>query len=269
MGSAGAVEAGGSLDLAGTRGQVGEKAAMLQTAPEVAEQRFPDNLPPGWRERLAPEVHKPYFRELIAFLNQEYRSGAQVYPARQNVLRALQSLDYADVRVVILGQDPYHGAGQALGLSFAVPNELVPKPPSLLNIFKEISTDLNVDMSQAGSDLSGWVQQGVLLLNTVLTVRAGQPLSHRGMGWETLTDQIIGELDRREQPVLFLLWGSAAQKKKLLLTRGKHYVLECAHPSPLSAARGFLGCKHFSRANAILTRKLGLPAVDWTRTVAE
>lgn len=229
-------------------------------------QKFPDNLAPGWRERLAGELEKDYFRNLIAFLNREYRSGARVYPERPHVMRALQHLDFAEVRVVILGQDPYHGPGQAIGLSFAVPNELQPKPPSLVNIFKEISSDLGVDMSQAGSDLSGWVDQGVLLLNTVLTVRAGEPLSHRGVGWETLTDQVIMELDRREHPCVFILWGSAAQKKKLLLTRGKHYVLESPHPSPLSASRGFFGCRHFSRANKILERQLGLPPVDWTRT---
>jgi uracil-DNA glycosylase len=233
----------------------------IQVAPSTT---FPHNLPPGWRARLEAEVDTQYFKALVNFLKAEHRSGRTVFPARQHTMRALQSLDYDDVRLVILGQDPYHGPGQAIGLSFAVPNELQPKPPSLANIFQEISRDLGVDMAGAASDLSGWVEQGVLLLNTVLTVRAGQAMSHRGMGWETLTDRIIEELNSRPEPVIFLLWGAAAQKKKLLLS-ARHFVLESPHPSPLSASRGFFGCRHFSKANQIL-EQLGRPPIRWQQT---
>lgn len=229
--------------------------------------RFPDNLPPGWRARLAPEKDKPYFKALTAFLKSEYAGGKKVYPARENVLRALQSVDYDDVRVVILGQDPYHGAGQAIGLSFAVPNELKPKPPSLGNIFKEIASDLKVEMSGKPTDLSGWAAQGVLLLNTVLTVRANQAFSHQGKGWEQFTDHVIGELDQRKKPIVFLLWGSPARKKKELLKSGHHFILESPHPSPLSAHRGFFGNRHFSQANALLEKNHGA-AIDWSRTGA-
>ena len=227
--------------------------------------RFPENLPPGWRERLAPEGDKDYFKNLIAFLQTEHQSGQTVYPRPDNVVRALQSVDYSDVRVVILGQDPYHGAGQAIGLSFAVPNEVKPKPPSLVNIFKEITADLGVDMSGKGSDLSGWVDQGVLLLNTVLTVRASQAFSHRDRGWESFTDQILRDLDQRSEPIVFMLWGSPAIKKKALLKSGRHIVLEAPHPSPLSAYRGFLGCKHFSKANKHLA-DLGRSPIEWANT---
>ena len=187
-----------------------------------------------------------------------------VYPARENILRAIQSLDLPDVKVVILGQDPYHGEGQAIGLSFAVPNSLRLKPPSLQNIFKEIRSDLGVAIPEGLSDLSGWVSQGVLLLNSVLTVRADTAFSHREQGWETFTDEIIRALNERETPIILLLWGAAAIKKKALITNPRHSILESPHPSPLSAHRGFLGNRHFSEANAIL-RKIGREEVRWDR----
>jgi uracil-DNA glycosylase len=225
---------------------------------------FPENLPPAWRARLAPEAKKEYFKHLTRFLNEERKQGARIYPARENILRAIQSIDLPDVKVVILGQDPYHGAGQAIGLAFAVPNELRPKPPSLQNLFKEVRDDLGVAVPEGLSDLSGWVSQGVLLLNTALTVRAGQAFSHRDQGWETFTDEIIRALNEQSGPIVFLLWGSAAQRKKSLITNPRHFVIQSAHPSPLSAHRGFLGSKPFSRTNALL-RKAGRGEIRWDR----
>lgn len=230
----------------------------------MPEARFPENLPKTWRERLAPEAKQEYFQKLTRFLVSEHRAGKKIFPESKNVLRAIQSLDLPEVKVVILGQDPYHGAGQAVGLSFAVPNTLRPKPPSLQNIFKEIHDELGVAMPAGDSDLTGWVAQGVLLLNAVLTVRANQAFSHRGQGWEDFTDTIIRELDRRKDPVIFLLWGSAAQKKKALIQGKQHFILESAHPSPLSAHRGFFGNGHFKKTNEIL-RKLGKKEIQWDR----
>ncbi|MBS1983459.1 MAG: uracil-DNA glycosylase [Bdellovibrionales bacterium] len=236
---------------------------------DKAAASFPDNLPPGWRALLAPERDKEYFRKLTQFLNAEYKAKRQIFPPRQFILRALQAVDYEQVKVVILGQDPYHGPGQAVGMSFAVPNELQPKPPSLMNIFKEIASDLGVTMDRNGSDLSGWAEQGVLLLNTVLTVRAAQAFSHRDKGWETFTDEIIRKLNDRPQPIIFLLWGSPARKKKELITNRQHLILESAHPSPLSAARGFFGSKPFSKINELLVKKLKAAPIDWAHTVAK
>jgi uracil-DNA glycosylase len=233
-----------------------------------SQARFPDNLPPGWRAHLAHEKDKPYFQGLTQFLKQQHAARKPIFPPTPLVLRAMQNLDYDDVKVVILGQDPYHGAGQAIGLSFAVPNELRVKPPSLVNIFKEISSDLGVSMAGKGSDLSGWVEQGVLLLNTVLTVEASQAFSHRGKGWEHFTDQVIRELNERKKPVVFILWGAAAQKKKELITNRQHRWVESAHPSPLSASKGFFGCKHFSKVNALL-KSFGEKPIDWTHTVSD
>jgi uracil-DNA glycosylase len=230
----------------------------------MPEPRFPENLPPVWRRHLAPEASETYFKELTRFLVEEYRKGARIFPENRNVLRAIQSLDLPDVKVMILGQDPYHGEGQAMGLAFAVPNELSPKPPSLVNIFKEIREDLGVAIPEKCSDLSGWVAQGVLLLNTVLTVRANQAFSHREKGWETFTDAIIRTLDSREDPIVFILWGAAAQKKKALIRNARHFVIESPHPSPLSAHRGFFGSRPFSKANAIL-RRLGKDEIRWER----
>ncbi len=225
--------------------------------------RFPENLPSGWQKLLQNEANEPYFQKLTDFLRTEYKSK-EVYPAQENVMAALQSVDFDEVRVVILGQDPYHGEGQAIGLSFAVPNRLKPKPPSLKNIFKEIAQDLGCSIDTEKSDLSGWTAQGVLLLNTVLTVRKAEAFSHRDRGWEILTDKIIRHLNSRAEPIVFLLWGAAAQKKKTLITNEQHLVLQAAHPSPLSAHNGFMGCKHFSKANAAL-RSWGQIEIDWSK----
>lgn len=212
---------------------------------------------------MGKEKNKPYFRDLSLFLLNEYKNGKTIYPSRDNVLRALQSLDLSQVKVVILGQDPYHGEGQAMGLSFAVPNDLRLKPPSLQNIFKEIESDCGLILSKEKSDLLGWVEQGVLLLNSVLTVRAHQAFSHRDKGWEQFTDRVIELLSERKEPMVFLLWGAAAQKKKEKISK-HHYILESVHPSPLSAHRGFFGCKHFSKANEFL-KKQGHKPIDWSK----
>jgi uracil-DNA glycosylase len=223
---------------------------------------FLNDLPPVWCRVLSPLKNELYFKNLSAFLASEHRAKKVIYPAEENVLRALQSLDLPDVKVVILGQDPYHGKDQAIGFSFAVPNELMPKPPSLKNIFKELESDLGFSVPKNLSDLTGWVRQGVLLLNTVLTVEAGKPLSHRDCGWEQFTDEVIRELNARESPLVFVLWGSHAQKFKSQIDQSKHAVLESAHPSPLSAYRGFLGSKIFSRVNQCL-RKFGETPISW------
>jgi len=226
---------------------------------------FPDNLPPAWKLRLGAEGNKEYFKNLVAFLNTERSKKEKIFPEPQHVLRALQLVDFDNVRVVILGQDPYHGPGQAIGLSFGVPASLKPKPPSLVNIFKEIASDLKESVDPTQSELTGWAEQGVLLLNTVLTVRAGEAFSHREKGWEVFTDKIIGELGLRREPIAFVLWGAAAQKKKPLLRGDTHLILESAHPSPLSAHRGFFGSKPFSKINAWL-RDRGESPIEWTRT---
>ncbi len=225
---------------------------------------FLENLPAQWRQCLEPERKKPYFQALASFLKKEYASHEKIFPERAVILRALQEVDYDTVKVVILGQDPYHGEGQAMGRSFAVPNSIKVKPPSLVNIFKEIESDLDVKLNRSQSDLSGWTQQGVLLLNTVLTVRANQAFSHREKGWETFTDEVIRQLNLRTRPMVFLLWGAAAHKKVTMIDQGRHVVLMAPHPSPLSAHRGFLGCRHFSLANKALI-KIGYDPIDWTR----
>jgi uracil-DNA glycosylase len=233
------------------------------------EKSFPANLPPSWREHLAPEAEQPYFKKLTRFLVSEYKSKKRIFPERHWVLRALQKVDYDQVKVVILGQDPYHGPGQAIGLSFGVPNELQPKPPSLMNIFKELKSDLGIEIPRNRSDLTGWAEQGVLLLNAVLTVRQSQAFSHRDAGWEQFTDRVIRKLNERKAPMIFILWGAAAQKKKALITNPAHFILESPHPSPLSASRGFFGSKPFSKVNDILARRLGQEPIDWARTSSE
>ncbi len=226
---------------------------------------FPENLPPGWRNRLGEEKDKPYFKTLTSFLREEYKGKQVVFPPRDCVLRALQAIDYEKVKVVILGQDPYHGPNQAVGLCFAVPNALSPKPPSLVNIFKEIEADTGKKVDRTKSELKHWVDQGVLLLNTVLTVRRGQAFSHRDKGWEMFTDTVIKRLNERKEPVLFILWGAPARKKKALLDLSRHKVIESAHPSPLSAYNGFFESKPFSQANAIL-KAWGKEPIDWEVT---
>ncbi len=214
-----------------------------------------------WDTLLADEFAKPYYQELRRFLASEYRTTA-VYPDQNDIFNALRYTTYSQVRCVILGQDPYHGEGQAHGLSFSV-RRGVQIPPSLRNIYQEMYDDIGTDNRRACGELIPWTQQGVLLLNTVLTVRAGIPQSHRGRGWETFTDHIIRLLNLREDPIVFLLWGAPAGKKSQLITNPCHLVLKAAHPSPLSASRGFFGCRHFSQTNAFL-RDHGFAPIDWT-----
>lgn len=214
-----------------------------------------------WDTLLAEEFQKEYYLALREFLKKEY-FGATVYPPMEDIFNALRYTSYADCRVVLLGQDPYHGRGQAHGLCFSV-REGVPFPPSLQNIFKELQKELGIAPPKSG-ELVGWAKQGVLLLNTTLTVREGLPQSHKGHGWETLTDRIISLLNEKETPVVFLLWGGNARSKKSLITNPRHLILECAHPSPLSAYNGFFGCGHFVKTNAFL-REHGLPEIDWAR----
>lgn len=212
-----------------------------------------------WDNILADEWSKPYYRQLHDFLKSEY-SKTRIYPDMYDIFNALRYTSFENTRAVIIGQDPYHGPGQAHGLCFSV-KKGVPLPPSLVNIYKEITDDLGIAMPQHG-DLTGWARQGVLLLNTVLTVRAGQPNSHKDKGWEIFTDRVISELDRKETPVVFLLWGANAEKKARVITNPIHKKLITVHPSPLSAYRGFFGCRHFSKANKILSES-GQEPIKW------
>ena len=213
-----------------------------------------------WRDVLSAEKQKEYFQNLLLFVESERRSGKPIYPPNNEVFSALSSAPFDRVKVVILGQDPYHGPGQAHGLCFSV-QPGISLPPSLQNIFKELNSDLGVDRRDQGC-LRDWSEQGVLLLNAVLTVQGGNAGSHANRGWETFTDRIVAELNQRRDGLVFLLWGSYAQKKGAIIDRDRHVVLKAPHPSPLSAHRGFLGCKHFSKANEALVRK-GLDPVRW------
>ena len=213
----------------------------------------------SWDKLLADEFSKDYYQNLRKKLAQEYRSHT-VYPAMENIFNALKYTSYEDVKVLILGQDPYHGPGQAHGLCFSV-QKGVPKPPSLKNMFKELESDLGICAPSHGC-LTDWTKQGILLLNTVLTVREGEPNSHKNLGWTVFTDRIIELLNEREEPVIFVLWGRNAIDKLPLITNSRHYVLTAAHPSPLSASRGFLGCRHYSKINEILC-SMGKKPIDW------
>lgn len=213
----------------------------------------------SWKNALADEFEKPYFASLVRFLHEEKAAGQRIYPPGSQIFKAFELTPVDQVKVVILGQDPYHGAGQAMGLSFSVPVN-IPAPPSLKNIFKEIHDDLGITMS-GYPDLEKWARQGVLLLNAVLTVRAGQPASHSSIGWTEFTDAVIKYISDHCTGVVFLLWGNFARSKKALIDTSRHYVLEAAHPSPL--ARGaFFGCRHFSKTNEILARE-GKTPIDW------
>ena len=213
-----------------------------------------------WQQILATEFDKPYYKKLQQFLAEEYQTQT-IYPSQQQVLNALQTTPYSQVKVVLLGQDPYHGAGQAHGLSFSV-QPGVPHPPSLRNMFQELQDDLKIPVPTSGSLLK-WAEQGVLLLNTVLTVRAGEAHSHKGQGWEQFTDAIIKKLVERDEPIIFLLWGKPAQAKSKLIEQGSHHIiLQAPHPSPLSAYRGFFGSKPYSKVNAAL-QALGNEPIDW------
>ena len=219
-------------------------------------------MPPitnDWAEPLSAEFRKPYYRELYKKVLEEYRTR-KFFPAPDDIFNALHLTPLSQVKVVILGQDPYHNDGQAHGLCFSVKPD-VEIPPSLINIYQELHDDLGCRIPNNGY-LVKWAKQGVLLLNTVLTVRAHQANSHRGIGWEQFTDAIIEAVDRQDRPVVFLLWGRPAQMKKSMLHNPKHLILEAPHPSPLSAYRGFFGCRHFSQANAFLERN-GILPIDW------
>lgn len=216
-------------------------------------------LDPDWKNKLAGEFPKPYFTELVKFVKSEYQTHT-IYPPGPYIFRALDTTPFAQVKVVIIGQDPYHGAGQANGLSFSVADG-IRIPPSLQNIFKEIHDDLNKDIPDTGN-LERWANQGVLMLNATLTVRAKSPGSHQNKGWEGFTDAIIKVLNEEKENLVFLLWGKYAQNKGEIIDREKHLVLESPHPSPYSANRGFFGNKHFSQTNNYLKNK-GLEEIDW------
>ena len=212
-----------------------------------------------WNDLLEDEFDKEYYANLHNFLIEEYKTKT-IYPEMYDIFNALHYTEYKNVKVVILGQDPYHGPNQAHGLSFSV-KPGVPVPPSLKNIFKELNSDLGCHIPNNGY-LKSWADQGVLLLNTVLTVQAGNANSHKGKGWETFTDKIISVLNDRKDPIIFILWGNNAINKKKLITNPQHYILQSVHPSPLSANRGFFGSKPFSKTNEIL-KKLGKKPIDW------
>lgn len=218
-------------------------------------------LAESWKSRLKEEFGKPYFKELAAFVRDAYVAKT-VYPPPKRVFSALDAVAFEDVRVVILGQDPYHGPGQAHGLCFSVPDG-VPKPPSLQNIFKEIHQDLGLPIPASGN-LEHWAKQGVLLLNATLTVEAGQAGSHQGKGWEEFTDAVIRKLSDGREGLVFLLWGAYAQKKGAHIDRAKHLVLTAPHPSPLSAHNGFFGSRHFSKTDGYLVSKGGAP-IAWVQ----
>jgi uracil-DNA glycosylase len=249
------------------------------------------SLEKSWRRELGREIEEPYFRELCAFLKSEIQDGKRIYPQPSDWFAAFRHTPFEQVRVVILGQDPYHGPDQAHGLSFSVRPGVRP-PPSLVNIFKELKSDLRVDRSSQGSLAQGslaqgslaqgslahgslahgslaqgclesWANQGVLLLNSVLTVRDGEPASHQGRGWERFTDKVIHVIASKQEPLVFVLWGAYAQKKGRFINRARHLVIEGPHPSPLSASRGFLGSKPFSRINAFL-EDCGQKPIDWS-----
>jgi uracil-DNA glycosylase len=219
------------------------------------------NIEKSWKKHLEPTFKKPFMTDLRAFLTGEIKKGRTIYPRTTDYFRAFDSTPIDEVRVVILGQDPYHGPGQAHGLSFSVPEGVKP-PPSLVNVYKELVSDLGIDRPQTGN-LQKWADQGVLLLNSVLTVESRKAASHRGRGWERFTDDVIEILSLQRQNLVFMLWGSYAQKKGAAIDRERHLVLEAPHPSPLSAHRGFLGCSHFSKANDYLVSN-GSPAIDWS-----
>ena len=212
-----------------------------------------------WLEPLAPEFKKPYYAKLYKTIREEY-STRQIFPPADEIFTAFEMTPLSDVKVVIIGQDPYHGDGQAHGLCFSVKPD-VETPPSLVNMYKELNSDLGCYIPNNGY-LIKWAKQGVLMLNTVLTVRAHQANSHRGIGWEEFTDAAIRILNEQDRPIVYLLWGKPAQMKKVMLNNPKHLILEAPHPSPLSAYRGFFGCQHFSKTNTFLTEN-GLEPIDW------
>ena len=217
-------------------------------------------LDESWKLRLAKEFEASYFKELKQFLLAEKDSKYVVYPPGSMIFNAFNRTPFENIKVVIIGQDPYHGAGQANGLCFSV-SDGIPPPPSLKNIFKELHADLGFEIPVSGN-LEKWADQGVLLLNACLTVRAGQPASHQNIGWEQFTNAVIRLISEEKEGIIFLLWGKFAQQKEVIIDTGKHFLLKAAHPSPFSAYNGFLGCKHFSKVNEILLQTKRTP-IDW------
>jgi uracil-DNA glycosylase len=215
----------------------------------------------SWKQELKQEFTKAYFLQIVALLKTEKMQGKTIYPPGSLIFNAFTQTPFANVKAVILGQDPYHGPGQAHGLSFSV-QEGVNPPPSLMNIYKEIEADLGIGMPARYGNLTKWAQQGVLLLNAFLTVRANEPASHSKIGWEDFTNAVIKKISDEKKGVVFLLWGKFAQEKQLLIDETKHTVLKAAHPSPFSADKGFFGCKHFSKTNDLLIKQ-GLEPIDW------
>ncbi len=213
----------------------------------------------NWDKVLDEEYHKEYFIKIVKFINKEYKEK-EIFPPKSRILRALSLTDYDDVKVVILGQDPYHGVGEANGLAFAVSNG-VKLPPSLKNIYKELYDDMGIPISNVGN-LECWAKEGVLLLNAVLTVEKDKPASHKNLGWENFTDAIIKKLNEKDIPIVFILWGNFARSKKAFITSPKHLVIESTHPSPFSANNGFFGSKPFSKTNKFL-RENNIKEIDW------
>lgn len=218
-------------------------------------------IEPGWKEVLKDEFSKPYFEQIVFFLKTERMAGKTIYPPGSFIFNAFEQTPFDKVKAVIIGQDPYHGPGQAHGLCFSV-QDGIPPPPSLVNIFKEIKSDIGITIPAGKGNLTHWAQQGVLLLNAALTVRANEPFSHSKIGWATFTDAVIQKISDLKTGVIFLLWGKFAQEKQSLIDETKHHVLKAAHPSPFSADKGFFGCRHFSNSNRLLLQE-GRDPIDW------
>jgi uracil-DNA glycosylase len=218
-------------------------------------------IEPSWKAELKEEFKKPYFLQIATFLKTEKALNKVIYPPGTLIFNAFNQTPFNKLKVVIIGQDPYHGAGQAHGLSFSVQNCIKP-PPSLVNIYKEIQRDIGIAMPKEYGNLTNWAQQGVLLLNAALTVRDGEPFSHAKFGWADFTDSVIQKISDKKKGVVFLLWGKFAQDKQVLIDETKHHVLKAAHPSPFSADKGFFGCKHFSKTNEFLVKE-GHQPIDW------
>ena len=217
-----------------------------------------------WKAVLKDEFKKPYFSETVNFIKTEKAVGKIIYPPGSFIFNAFNKTPFDKLKVVILGQDPYHGERQAHGLSFSVPKGIKP-PPSLVNIFKEIKNDIGIEIPKQNGNLTHWAEQGVLLLNTALTVRAGEPFSHAKSGWAQFTDAVIHTISEKKENIVFLLWGKFAQEKQILINETHHHVLRAAHPSPFSADKGFFGCRHFSKTNALLVKD-GNDPIDWNIT---
>jgi uracil-DNA glycosylase len=230
------------------------------SVPTEPAAKIDPKIDPSWKEALTEEFNADYFKHLVSFLKEEKQAGHTIYPPGPDIFAAFNLTPFDKVKVVLLGQDPYHGPNQAMGLSFSV-RDGVRFPPSLENIFKELQTDLGIAPPKSG-DLTKWAKQGVFLLNAILTVMANQAASHQKKGWEEFTDAVIKTLSDKKEGLIFMLWGKFAQGKEQLIDTSKHYILKAAHPSPFSAYSGFFGCGHFSKANEIL-KKLGKEEIDW------